>query len=744
MALPLLPGNSFNRNLGKEKFHKSQHFDYSNGVPMLVGAKKPGIGGELLLGQSLRPDFSVYPKGEGSASPAYVAFDKQVLCFDAYFQEDVHEKPEEPYRIRECKIYFYLEDDTIKVVEPEVKNSGIPQGTLLRRHRIPLPPPNEDQYYTVYHFNINQQMALYSRIFSITDCDLFTRNFLRKLGMRLKSPAPTPEDPYSILRSKMEESMKPLRPYERADIMKQFMDHDREVLRFFCHWDDSEAMFGDGHKLVLHYFLADDTIEILEVLSANAGRDAAPKFLHRSKLPKHAPSTKRQPGETTDRTVLNVFGPMGQGGRYILDSRKTGAVYEEFYKDCDLTIGAVINVWGRKVVICDCDGFTKEYYRTKYGIEDFTPVKYKAPPVPKRTRQVPPYSGFGSEEDSLCSCQGLLPKPLQKDFRKQLEKDRQGLESNVLRFVAKMVTDNPIDSERKFIISFFLCDDTISVFEPPQRNSGMVGGKFLERGRIKKPGQEQFQSDLSQYFKAQDLYVGARVIFNTQEFQLVDADEYAFHYMEQHAEEFPKANIGTIVSKLKSLCESRMKEIKQAFRMNDPGNTGVIAYEPFRNLLAEVAGDQLSEHEIMVVGRHYGSPETPGSDLGYLLSLAQEQLRKKQFESFQQMVDSFVHDDQDRTGLLSAQKSRTICKAFKLPLADDLLRATLAKFANDKEEVDYGAFLSAINWRDNPAPTPLSQSPNKYDVDWSEEPTGPAVKGISYPILVEDVFGKQD
>lgn len=49
---------------------------------------------------------------------------------------------------------------------------------------------------------------------------------------------------------------------------------------------------------------------------------------------------------------------------------------------------------------------------------------------------------------------------------------RQGLESNVLRFVAYMATDNPIDKERKFIIAYFLSDDTVSVFEPPQRNSG--------------------------------------------------------------------------------------------------------------------------------------------------------------------------------------------------------------------------------------------------------------------------------
>lgn len=56
--------------------------------------------------------------------------------------------------------------------------------------------------------------------------------------------------------------------------------------------------------------------------------------------------------------------------------------------------------------------------------EDFTPVKYKAPPAPKPSRPVPPYNGFGSEEDSLSSCQGLLPKPPRKDFRKFMEKDR--------------------------------------------------------------------------------------------------------------------------------------------------------------------------------------------------------------------------------------------------------------------------------------------------------------------------------
>ncbi|XP_028655593.1 EF-hand domain-containing family member C2 [Erpetoichthys calabaricus] len=744
MALPLLPGYSFNTNLGKEKFHKSQHFDISNGTPMMVGEEKPGIGGELLPGQTIRPKFSVYPKGDGSALPSWVAFDKQVLCFDAYFTESVPESREELSRVRYCRIYFYLEDDTIQVVEPEIQNSGIPQGTLIRRHRIPLPPPNDDQFYTVECFNLNIKVEFYSRAFNIINCDQFTSNFLRKLGVRLNSPVFPPGDSYNSIRQQMKDSMQPLRPLERIDTLKQFLEHDREVLQFFCHWDDTDEMFGDSRELILHYFLADDTVEVREVIKPNSGRDSGPVFLHRSKLPKPSSMRMLKPGEKTARTVLNVFGPMGQGGRHILDSLKTGAVYEEFYKDSDFIIGATINVWGRKIIICDCDAFTQEHYRTKFGIDNFTPFTFKQSVTRKVEREIPPYNGFGSEEDSLCSCQGLLPKPPQKDFKKMMEKDRQGLESNVLRFVGRLVTDSPIDVERIFIISYFLSDDTISVFEPPQTNSGVIGGKFLERNRIKKPDQELFKSELSEYFKAEDLYVGARVCFYGQNFQLMNADEYTFNYMERHPDEFPKADIATIISKLKNIAEPKLKDIRISFVRNDPSNTGTILYGPFRNLLAEVAEGQLSEHEIMTVGRHYSSREQPEIDMKILLTMAQEQLRRKSFEDFPRLLNYFIHKDKTRKGMLPTEECRTICKAFKLPVADDLLRAILTKFESEDKQLDYNVFLSEINWRDNPLPFYQSEKPVKFVPDWNGESSPHAVISISYKILIEDVFGKQD
>ena len=38
----------------------------------------------------------------------------------------------EKNRLRRCRIYYFLEDDSMMVVEPEKPNSGIPQGTIIQ------------------------------------------------------------------------------------------------------------------------------------------------------------------------------------------------------------------------------------------------------------------------------------------------------------------------------------------------------------------------------------------------------------------------------------------------------------------------------------------------------------------------------------------------------------------------------------------------------------------------------------
>lgn len=49
--------------------------------------------------------------------------------------------------------------------------------------------------------------------------------------------------------------MQPRRPQERVDTLRQFLNHDRHVLRFFCTWDDTSSLYGDIRDFVLNYFL---------------------------------------------------------------------------------------------------------------------------------------------------------------------------------------------------------------------------------------------------------------------------------------------------------------------------------------------------------------------------------------------------------------------------------------------------------------------------------------------------------
>lgn len=50
--------------------------------------------------------------------------------FKAFFQETVQEK-RTAFHIRMVNISFFLEDGTMKIVEPSVDNSGLEQGSTV-------------------------------------------------------------------------------------------------------------------------------------------------------------------------------------------------------------------------------------------------------------------------------------------------------------------------------------------------------------------------------------------------------------------------------------------------------------------------------------------------------------------------------------------------------------------------------------------------------------------------------------
>lgn len=67
---------------------------------------------------------------------------------------------------------------------------------------------------------------------------------------------------------------------------------------------------------------------------------------------------------------------------------------------------------------------------------------------------------------------------------------------------------NPEDEGRRFILSYFLSNDMISIFEKPTRNSGIIAGKFLEKTRIPKPSST---IENPEYYSPADFAIGATV-----------------------------------------------------------------------------------------------------------------------------------------------------------------------------------------------------------------------------------------
>ncbi|XP_078393473.1 EF-hand domain-containing protein 1, partial [Cetorhinus maximus] len=504
----------------KSNFHRSQTFTYKNGIALPV-VPKVGIGGEPIHVNQLslsdvdelankRPTLTYGQAKQTPPAdfiPGHVAFDKKVLKFDGYFKETVHESPEEYYRVRPIVLYYYLEDDSIAIHEPEVDNAGLPQGKLINRQRLPKNDQGECWHWK--DLNVAMDMVAYGKRYRLTGCDKFTCDFMVSHGIIPNCPEMIPPDPY-IENRKRNPAREHVTPSD-FDKLKQFLTYDRKVLRFYAYWNDTDNMFGECRRYIIHYYLADGTVEIREVYEKNDGRDPFPLMVGRRPLPKtlknprvNFPSISM---ELSDQEVKEWYGPR------------------------DFIVGQPVTLLGREFFIYDCDEFTKNYYYHNIRGAEFHPVDVIKKPAPPEKKWIPPYNGFGSIEDSLGNCLSLIPKAPKKDLLKLLQNDKV-----ILRYEAKMESRNPEDWNRRFVLSFYVATDEISIFEPPLRNSGRIGGKVLSKIRIPKPGSNV---ESPEFYTAKDLAICSVVEVLGCRFVITDADEYVYNYLEANAAEFP-------------------------------------------------------------------------------------------------------------------------------------------------------------------------------------------------------------
>lgn len=170
---------------------------------------------------------------------------------------------------------------------------------------------------------------------------------------------------------------------------------------------------------------------------------------------------------------------------------------------------------------------------------------------------------------------------------------RNGLESNTLRFLARLQTKDPIQADRRFIISYFLSDDSFMVHEPALKNSGINGGRFLERSKIKRPNQHPYSSKLPEYYSYKDLFVGNVLNINSFMFKLYDADEYCFKFMEKRSGDlFPYSNLDATFSKLRSIASHvDLGSVGDALRRIDSYGTGLVDFPTFFSAVKRAVGE---------------------------------------------------------------------------------------------------------------------------------------------------------
>jgi len=220
----------------------------------------------------------------------------------------------------------------------------------------------------------------------------------------------------------------------------------------------------------------------------------------------------------------------------VQDDRARSCDYEDdsadYYCEKDFRVGEMINVYGRSMLICDCDPFTQKWYLENFGIDQkAAAIDISEKPIPRPTLPIPPHPGFGREEDTIESWKSLIPKRPKTDMKKLAI----FLSGASRTYMARLVTDDPINSERLFRITVYLDDGDFSVYEPRIRNSGVLGGAFMKKQKLRR-------EDNNEYWKPADFEVGRTVVIKSHPLYIFE---------EEKQPQTPVADVDVIIHKLK-------------------------------------------------------------------------------------------------------------------------------------------------------------------------------------------------
>ncbi|XP_034937348.1 EF-hand domain-containing protein 1-like [Chelonus insularis] len=509
---PHLPGYSF-PTYSDQNYKLKQKLNYSNGCRVICDSSV-GIGRRPVdaassaytqepLQEVIFDPSLIYGRNKDypyrQVIPHYVLYAQKCLNFKAFFRQNILNSPSEQYRIRHVNIIYFLEDDTMSVMEPPVDNAGFKQGKLVKRSKI---PQTNGKYYHWKDLNVGLDITIYGVVYHTVDCDQFTKEFLTSQGIDVGDKEDPPIDSYTQERlMKLDATRAASSLTKRAHsapskTLKRFLQYDGMILTFEATWND------DFYQIL--YFLTDDTIAVKEIQGSNSGKDPVRLLLKKTKVPK----------KWTDmpQTFPSIY--LERGDEEV----------DEYYSPLDLKVGETILIFNRRFFLYDCDNFTRNYYKDILNINQPLRISLEL-----------------TQTQKICN-ETLTSKSLKHKERSKKEDVIRKLYNHPkkLRYLASMVAVHPEDKDRDFILEYNLADGKIKILEIGKRNSGHRAGCFLASMYVPKPSSFQKQDDTDDiiYYGPEDFYIGAKInIFNHQ-FIIKGADLFVLRYIEANPDNF--------------------------------------------------------------------------------------------------------------------------------------------------------------------------------------------------------------
>jgi hypothetical protein len=251
------------------------------------------------------------------------------------------------------------------------------------------------------------------------------------------------------------------------------------------------------------------------------------------------------------------------------------------------------------------------------------------------------------------------------------------------------------DKDRRFVFSFHSADKQLAIHEPSVRNSGIIGGKFLEKGL--------YINELTgEVLKEEDLNIGSTVRILGRSFLVEQSDALACR---EGSSLLPIAN--EVQRKLIQL----MPQIHDTFRRFDKDATDLITVDKFRDILVQF-GFNLSEEDCLGIMQVFDSNHNgliSYQEFCDALSHEQLSLPEVTIKDYKERTRKTLESKSEHDMQIHAARKLTEILYSKNSLSQRLMKE-LGVLSNHSKIVDSTLFKRAL---DNLG---ISQSQNDIDL----------------------------